>query len=187
MPEVDIILSILGPNRPTFTGGTGGGELTPEMVRGALGMVRDADAASLLYAKVCGEVNLSEMERRLYPRWLARVAADDRDWQTPGAQPVPAVMVKMLRMVLLEYLVPSRCPRCSGRKTTYHRASKTDVPCYRCHGRGELPLKESERAQYAGIPMPAWHSRWSLHYRRLHAWLDELYASAAADLYRALR
>ena len=185
MRDVDTVLAMVGPGRPSFTVGAGGGELTPELVRGALGMLRDQDGASLLYSKVRGDVNLSEMERRLFPRWLARAEADG--WTVTGAQSLGEVIARMLRLALLEFLVPSRCPRCGGRKTTYHRASKTDIACYRCHGRGELPLKESERAAHAGIPMPAWKSRWGARYRQLQAWLDELYGSAEADLSRALR
>lgn len=183
--QLDAVLAILGPSRPTLTKGTGGGELTPELVRGALGMLKDQDGASLLYSKVRGDVNLSEMERRLFPRWLARAEADG--WRSTHGRPLSMIVAAMLRLALLEFLVPSRCPRCSGRKTTYNRASKTDIPCARCHGRGELPLRESERAASVHIPPQAWRSKWSGRYRQIQVWLDDLYESAAADLHRVLR
>lgn len=183
--QLDAVLAMLGPARSQFTRGTGRGELTPDMVRGALGMAKDADAASLLYAKVCRTMNLAELERRLVLRWALR--AQEEGWGGTETRTLHQVVALMMRLALLEFLVPARCPRCNGRKTTWHRASKTDVPCTRCHGRGELPLRESERAAHTGVPMPAWRAKWSSRYRQLQAWLDALCGSAAADLKRVLR
>lgn len=182
---IESALSMLGPARVQLDGNGGGGELTPDMVQAGLGSLRDADGGALLLAKVQGVSGYAALEQRLHARVLAM--AQREHWIIEKPRKLSDLTRALLRLALLEFLIPPQCSLCKGRAKRYSRAARADVPCQRCDGVGSLPLKGRERARELGIAHTTWDRTWAKRYQRIQSFLSDLYGTAEGDLKRVLK
>lgn len=182
---IESAISLLGPARVQLNGNGGGGALTPEMVQAGLGNLRDADGAALLLAKVQGVSGYARLESSLHARVLT--LARREEWKTEKPRRIEDLTRALLRLALLEFLIPPQCSLCKGRAKRYNRATRADVDCPRCDGVGALPLSGRERARELGIAHTTWDRTWAKRYQRIQAFLSDLYGTAEGDLKRVLK
>lgn len=183
--ELEKILARLNAKTPSFeTHSKVNDPLQPSDIAGALAFVGDKMAVALLLIKGTG--NWSEYQ------WLEDNLCElvlgwaiDEGWRDTPVNRADMVL-RMVRLALMEELEPRRCRLCRGRGEQHPRNAPVKT-CEKCGGTGVKPYSERGRARACGLRWGQWRFYWAVRHRRIRSHIGQLDELGRRRLRRALR